>query len=472
MFLNNKNFFPTPIHLVQKMLEWIDTTKPAVWLEPSAGKWDIARCISSRNRRHKIHLIELEPELQVIAKEYGQIVGNDFLEFEPDTNYDYIIMNPPFDNWDEHLLKAWEIAKNTTIVCLLNAETVKNPYTAKRKVLKAIIDEFGTVEYIENGFTNAERKTNVETALVRLKKVTKQTQYFHDFEEEQERVYEELNETALARPDKLGNIIEDFKRANEMYAQWVALINKADRVAKQYISYPKGFEIASKSSNKNEALQEYADELRGAVWQSIFKAMNMEQFMTAKVLDSFQEKMKTQKNIAINKKNIEMFIEVLFQNSGSILEDSILNTFDYLTKNYKDNRFSVEWWAHNEAYMVGKKFVLPAVVTYDNKWNKRFEIWYSCFYKNLEDIDKALCYLTGTPYKNCRTILKALNDAIGSWETKCQSEFFDIVFYKKGSGHFTFRSGKVWSDFNIRATKSKGWLPPNMEEKWRQANKF
>lgn len=146
-------------------------------------------------------------------------------------------MNPPFDNGDYHLLKAWNIAKNTTIICLLNAKTIKNPYSSKRKALNAIIEQFGTVELIQNAFLHAERRTSVEVALIRLKKVTKQTEYFQQFEEEEEREYEELNETALARPDQLGNIIEDFKRANELYAEGVALIEKADKVAKPYIAY-------------------------------------------------------------------------------------------------------------------------------------------------------------------------------------------------------------------------------------------
>lgn len=177
-------------------------------------------------------MIEIEPELQEIAKQYGQIVANDFLSFEPDTSYDLIVMNPPFENGDDHLLKAWEIAKNTTIICLLNAETIRNPYSSKRKALNAIIEQFGTVEFIQNAFLHAERRTSVEVALIRLKKITKQTDYFQQFEEEEEREYEELNEMSLARPDKLGNIIADFKRANELYTQGVALIEKADKISK------------------------------------------------------------------------------------------------------------------------------------------------------------------------------------------------------------------------------------------------
>jgi tRNA1(Val) A37 N6-methylase TrmN6 len=84
-------------------------------LEPSVGKGDIAKFIKDLNYhkdRVRIHGIEPEPELADLAKKYCQIVGSDFLDFESDTDYDLIIMNPPFDRGDEHLIKAWEILRN------------------------------------------------------------------------------------------------------------------------------------------------------------------------------------------------------------------------------------------------------------------------------------------------------------------------------------------------------------------------
>jgi hypothetical protein len=53
-----------------------------------------------------------------------------------------------------------------------------------------------------------------------------------------------------------------------------------------------------------------------------------------------------------------------------------------------------------------------------------------------------------------------------------ESEFFTMKFYLKGTVHFTFKSQKVWADFNLTATKGKNWLRPEQERKWRQTNKF
>jgi hypothetical protein len=336
--------------------------------------------------------------------------------------------------------------------------------------LQAIIDDFWSVEYIENAFWNAERKTGVEIAIVTLTKKTEGSFSFQDFETEQEYFWE-INETALASPDRVGNIVADYKRSVELYAEWVAMIRKADKIAKQFWNHANWFEIATKAHSTNNAAHDYADNLRQRVWNSIFSAMNIDKYMTWKVLEAFRAKMAEQGNIAINKQNIEAFLSVIMQNSWNILEESITDSFKHLTKYHKENRYDPEWWAHNETYMVWKKFVLPYIMKL-SAWG-----WFSKLYRHwkvseLEDLDKALCYLTGTRHEDCKCIVDSINEAIEAKVTKCQSEFFDIVFYKKWTVHFTFRSPKVWADFNIRATKSLGWLPQDMEWKWRQKNKF
>lgn len=268
-------------------------------------------------------------------------------------------MNPPFDNGDEHFLKAWEIGKNTTIACLLNAETIRNPYSAKRKHLAQILeDNGGTVEYISNGFSDAERKTNVETALIRVTKITKNDYSFNNFETESE-FFGEINETSLARPDVVGNMISDYQRAKKLYAEGVAKIRQAKTITNQFYEYIDLFTIAKEAYSTNSAVIEFGDQLRYKVWEKIISAIGIEKYMTGKVLISFREKMKEQGNIAITKENIETLISSIMFNSKSILDESIVSVFDTLTKYYDDNRYHPEGWAHNESWIVNKKFVLP-----------------------------------------------------------------------------------------------------------------
>ena len=112
----------------------------------------------------------IDEEEKYIFQNGIHIVHDDFLTYTPFKTYDLIIMNPPFSNGDRHLLKALKIQeKGGNIICLLNAETLKNPYTETRKELLKKLNEYNaSIEYIEHGFTTAERKTDVEIALIKV----------------------------------------------------------------------------------------------------------------------------------------------------------------------------------------------------------------------------------------------------------------------------------------------------------------
>ena len=189
-------FYPTPVELADKMVNSIkDWREINTVLEPSAGTGNILKALAIKEKcsymRFEVDCIEIQPELRAILKEnfsrrnyyelssekkqqlFDQeptIVGDDFLKFDTFKHYDLIIMNPPFNEGDKHLLKALEMQKNGgAIVCLLNAETIRNPYSNERKQLANLLDKYNAeIEYIESGFVNADNPTAVEVALITI----------------------------------------------------------------------------------------------------------------------------------------------------------------------------------------------------------------------------------------------------------------------------------------------------------------
>ena len=107
-----------------------------------------------------------KPPLILRAKGY-RLISDDFLTFSTNKRYDLILMNPPFSNGDEHLLKAIQLMESGgQIVCLLNAETVRNPYTQRRRLLMSLLSKYEAhIEFIANAFKHAQRKTDVELPL-------------------------------------------------------------------------------------------------------------------------------------------------------------------------------------------------------------------------------------------------------------------------------------------------------------------
>ena len=231
---NDEQFYSTPENLIDEMLEGLDFDMITTILEPSAGKGNIVESILKRQSikysysRQSIDIdcIELDGNLQsilrdkcrVLNKEYNdrtQLVWNDFLTYKPYKQYDLIIMNPPFSKGAEHLLKAIDLQKNGgAIVCILNAETIKNPYTNIRKELIKQFDKYNAkITYIDNAFISAERKTAVEIALVKIYIEPKpsDSHIYDKFEKAAQ--YEEIH-------DETGSeiIIDDYiKKAIQLY---------------------------------------------------------------------------------------------------------------------------------------------------------------------------------------------------------------------------------------------------------------
>lgn len=106
--------FYTPLSLVEKLVEWADVWSAARVLEPSAGDGRIVHAIRTAGVE-RVEACEVEPTMHArIAAVGGEVVGSDFLKFNPGAVYDRIIMNPPFRGkaCDKHIEHAWSLLRD------------------------------------------------------------------------------------------------------------------------------------------------------------------------------------------------------------------------------------------------------------------------------------------------------------------------------------------------------------------------
>jgi hypothetical protein len=226
MFKENPDFYPTPIQLIQKMLNKIDYRCIKTVLEPSAGRGDLVESITRKfesyqgrynhNKKYDIDVVEFDQNLQYILKgKQLRLVHDDFLSYNTFKRYDVIIMNPPYSQGDKHLLKAIEMQQEGgKIVCLLNAETLKNPYTNTRKDLVRQLEKYNAeVEYLENAFSEAERKTNVETALIyiNIPKIDHNSLVVESLKQDESHKIKDVHQCqALINSDFITGIVEQY----------------------------------------------------------------------------------------------------------------------------------------------------------------------------------------------------------------------------------------------------------------------
>lgn len=477
----NKDFYPTPEAVAKMMVApFIEKLKKfqLTILEPSAGTGDllehIKNCSISPYGNDSLFLeqcyaIEIDPELSAVLQDKGYtLVASDFLTFEPFNNIDLIIMNPPFSNGDEHLIHAWDILGTGDIVCLLNAETINNPYTERRRLLLKVIEDHGSVEMIGKAFADAPRLTNVEIALVRLHKEVDNYKFDFGFtapkddaEERNEPNFNVENSTMtdLKVKDEIGDILYAYAKSKEAMIDVFKSIEKLKYYSAPFYdekSYQRLTNDLSKAIDRNPTNKAYnflVKMLKRYGWRHLLYKMNFDKYMTSTIYHNFNNFVEQQANFELTRDNIVSIITFLSQNADNILKGCIVEVFDIFTKYYKENRCYVEGWKTNDQWKANKRIILP--------WGCRFHSYESRYRtgdRNFYDIDKCMCYLSGVNFDNITTISEVIESTCIGDSKWHMSSFFKIRCYKKGTVHIEFLDEKLWEKFNIEACKGKNWI--------------
>lgn len=494
----DKEFYPTPKDIIKKMLkpfyrdgayyrESLSQLHEMSILEPSAGKGDILDYVcdnTHRNIRENLYCIELNQDLQHTLRGKGySLIHDDFLTYTGDIYFDLIVMNPPFSEGDKHLLKAWEILHEGDIVCLLNEETIKNPFSKTRKQLASIIEAHGEVEYLGDCFTTAERKTSINVALVRLHKESDADKFDFGTEFKKDNSVPDLNsdviQNPVARRDAIENLVIQYNATKEAFIDYIKAFQKVrfygNTIISEYDNLVDMIHNSGKESNPKKMYNYFIRDIKASAWKYLLYKTNIEKLMTHSVMQNFSEFIKQQGNMEFCKENIYSILEMLIGNRETIMQNAVIDVFDIFTKYHEENRVYFEGWKTNEAWRVNRKVILPYWVEW-NKWTRsdsdRFSTNVS-YWSQYSDIDKVMCYLTGQRIENILTIYQALDRKFsdlgyvgkGPFDNECSSTFFNLRFFKKGTLHLEFKDEKLLERFNLIACKGKNWLPPEQEKK-------
>lgn len=482
MNFNKENFYPTPISLLDKIFIGVDWKNVNSILEPSAGKGTICDYIKENARvgnntyscyhETEIDCIELDTELRCLlkGKDYP-VVHDDFLTFETMKKYDLIVMNPPFIDGDKHLLKALQMQKNGgNILCILNAETIRNPYSNIRKDLVKRLDELNAIiEFHQETFLepDSERKTNVEVAVVKVFIATREQnsilldnlkkKYYPDSKVE--------DFTEIAENDYLKALVQRYRLEEEM---GITLIREYNKMKPFFLDKLKNTTYASnilelKIKGKELTENNFLFKIREKYWRALFADQRFTGKMTSQLREEYNSKVSALSNYDFSFFNIKSIQEEFTRNLAVGIEECIYFLFENLTNRFAqyDGCSNVHYyngWKTNKAWIINKKVILPSYA-YDYIFKKLRISGYKVV-EIIQDIEKALSYLDGQ-IMNGAQIANALRFAEENNITKnIQCQYFNLTFYKKGTVHITFTDEELLKKLNIYGSQKKGWLPP------------
>lgn len=504
MFKDNKDFYPTPKKLIEKMISGLDFYKVGSILEPSAGKGDITEVLEEKkgidrwgNRKYtySVDCIEKDENLQHILKgKKYRVVHNDFLTFNTWKEYDLIIMNPPFSNGCKHLLKALEMQERNggAVICLLNAETLKNPCNNDRITLQRKLEDYNAnIEFLEDSFmdTETERKTNVEVALVKvqLPEAKRQSVILENLRKAQEQREFNTNDyenNQVVENDFIKVIVNQcnmeleagIKLIKEFYAMksFVGANFVKDKETGETKQEGSILSLCLSSCHEkyyrdNVKINEFVKEVRGKYWSTLFQNPKFTGQLTNNLKKEYNKKVEELKEYDFSIYNICQIKLEMQKNLVKGIEETIIALFEKLSNKYhyydetSKNIHYYNGWKTNKSWIINKKVIIP-LDAWNSIWGK-YEPYSTYTSDELKDIEKCFNYLDGG-LTEAVDMDESLKFAEEYGETKnIQLKYFTVTFYKKGTCHITFNNDELLKKFNIFGSQYKGWLPPSYGKK-------
>ncbi len=435
---------------------------------------------------HEYTKLSFEDEIQLLILEEQErefftngihVVHDDFLTYQAYKHYDLILMNPPFADGDRHLLKALDIQKRGGgIVCLLNAETLRNPYTQTRRDLLTLLNKYGAeVKYIDDAFKTAERRANVDVAIVKVNIPEEQetSDIFERLKEAEN--YEEFDPeaTELTVSDYIKAAIAGFnlevKAGLELIRQYKALtpyimnsLDKNNKYASAMLTLKTGRDRDAASEN------EYVKSVRCKYWTALLHNPKFTDKLTSKLQNEYRERVGKLIDYDFTEFNISVLSAEMNSKIKTGIENEIIAMFDRLTEEhsyypeFSKNRHYYNGWKTNKAHKIGKKVILPCHGVF-SEWSDRLDTHDAA--GTLSDIEKILNFLDG----NMTAEVDLWNTIQRHFDTHTTKniplKFFTVTFYKKGTVHITFTNPELIERFNIYAAQQKNWLPPSYGKK-------
>lgn len=496
---NNDNFYPTPKSLAERMLSKIDYGRNIkTVLEPSAGKGDLIKVMKeftfTTSRGHgrspfqhgNINIMAIEKDKELMANLMGKridVIDSDFLSYGGLEQFDLIVMNPPFDEGEKHLHKALDIMFTGQIVCLLNASTIKNPFSNERKRLVQRLKELkADIEYIPDAFNDidSQRKTNVEVALIYINvEADVETNIFNGMREEEGVEVEEISENYEIKTfNQISNLVIQFNRERELVNNQIMDFYKNHKFVGKYLSLKVGPNDADDSwreetltETMKRKLNQFNNLIKTRYWRD---AINLEEIQ-ARVTTANSKKIDSViadfTKMEFTESNIRQLILNVIADYPRMIQESIQWMFDEMTRYaLKDYRWSDECdknihyfngWKTNKGYIVNEKVIIPS---FHLNWDSSRYRVSDNQQRMIDDFTKVMSYFDGEISSN--NAGATVNEAICVGQnTKINTKYFEISVYKKGTVHFKFKDKDLLRRFNIEACKGKEWLPMDYSEK-------
>ena len=492
LFTNNPDFYPTPKEVIEQMMMG-ENIAGKIILEPSAGSGNIVGWLQE-NGAQEVIACENDPHCRKLLADKCRLIANDFLTVtsEQVSHVDMIVMNPPFSKGAEHILHAFEIAPpGCVVIALCNDDSVSEYQRySRKKILYENIQLYGYTERLGKVFQSAERKTDVDVALVKLyKEGTGEEEWADYMFSQQDEDALNANETeGLVQYNVVRELVNRYVSAVQMFDEVMDATRRINDMAKasddRYDTPPIEFRAVQTRDDHAVTItrEVYKKQLKQYYWRVIFRMLHMEKYQTQSLSNQMNRFIEKQENVPFTMGNVYKVLDMIVQTHGQRMHKALVEAFEYICEFSAENSTAGNTWKTNANYMVNRKFIVPGMCdgydwrfssTYGSMARERVAKPYVCTsgygVSRMVDVTKALCYITGRDFNDISSLPGEYDNHHIEWGEWFFWGFFRCKAFKKGTMHFEFLDEDVWYKFNAEVAKTKGWALPKTSDGWQQA---
>lgn len=489
--IDQLQFYKTPRHLAERLWSMAKETHYRAILDACAGEGDLADAMPRGWREERaakrVDCIEIDASKHPALRAKGfRVVGLDFLGFEGGSVYQLVVLNPPFASGAKHVLKAWDSLFCGEVLAIINAETLRNPFSAERQRLATLVRDHGQVVFVDDAFRgdDVEREANVDVALIHL---DKPAECNHDWigpvidamaqDGEKHDTYELPTELALP-----ASFVETQVRAFNLAVKAMRDSVRMQAVAKHY-AIRIGATLDQRVNRQEDELppaiairEQLADEydkLKDRAWASVLRSTDALNKLSSKVQRQAESRFAEIQALEFSASNVYGFLLGLVESQPEMMLDMACDVFDQITRYWSDNTVYYKGWKSNDRHRTmgfrikTTRFVLPN----NRSWSHALD--YDAV-RRLADLDKVFAMLDGKASPEV-SLVSLFEPARGGRDPgsfsklrhgeRLSGSYLDVRYYPGvGTIHFFPRSKELVDRLNRLVGRRRGWLPPTEDQ--------
>lgn len=483
-------FYPTPPDLARKAWSKFKNKNFIRVLEPSAGEGDLVTAMPGWDDRYgrgrpAVDVLEIDVTKHPTLRAKGlSVVGLDFMSMQSGAAFSHVLLNPPFSEGVRHVLKAWDIVWSAEIVAIINAESLKNPYTRERQLLVSLIEQHGEVEFIQDAFKgdDVRREADVEIALIYLRKeVSLKEDVFgdllSDLSPDQETGaglagdFQPMHEVTLPKTEietrvaTFNAAVHAMRDAVKMEARAAHYANLMGQTMAQRMEGVTETQQTNTLHFVREQIGQRYDALKDSAWAGIIRSTDVTSRLSSKAQQRVEAEFDQIKKLEFTVTNVYGFLCGIIESQRQIQIEMTCDVFDEITRYHLDNTVFYKGWASNSKHRTAgmrvktSRFILPRNGSYS-----RSLCWEAM--QRLRDIDRVFAMLDGkvSPEISLETVFTHQFDALRAGD-RISASYFDVRWYPGAQTIHFFPKSKVLMDrLNRTVGLQRQWLPADCSQ--------